>query len=124
MEHVWNVFQRCRVIAAVADPPPISTSTDDTAVIINNMEDWLNKGFDFSDEEEEEDVTWCVTYVVECSHLLIIYWLFNIHLILLNIEIYQGSFHSADGDIVVSISYYFKKLTWFRNFVIPKWHLG
>jgi len=51
------VFQRCRVIAAVADPPPISTSTDDTAVIINNMEDWLNKGFDFSDEEEEEDVT-------------------------------------------------------------------
>jgi len=31
-------------VEAVADPPPISTSTDNTETIIFNVEDWLSKG--------------------------------------------------------------------------------
>jgi len=43
-------------VEAVGDPPPILTSTDDTATIITNVGGWLYQGLDFS-EVEEVDVT-------------------------------------------------------------------
>ena len=43
-------------VEAVVDPPPISTSTDNTDTIITNVGDWLSKGVDLS-EVEVADVT-------------------------------------------------------------------